>query len=263
MYAELETCGLRLTGKLLEGKRVLLTGAASPRGLGKATAALLVEHGAKVVIADIDYEAALRAVADVGAAAAVRFDARDPASCRQVVEDAVDHLGGLDGLVPMVGVTVGGAFDEITADQVDMLFDINARSTFLVIQAAVPHLKSGTRPAVVCMSSVAGQRGGGLYGTSAYSASKAAVNAIGKAYGRELAPMGIRVNTISPALINTDVEGNPNQTPEIRQGFEKLVPMGRSGSRWEVPGVVLFLLSDLSTFMAGATVDVNGGLHIH
>ena len=263
MYSELKECGLRLTGRLVEGRRVLITGAASPRGLGKAAAALLVEHGAKVVIADIDHEEATRAVKDIGAERAIPFDARDLGACQALPSRAAEILGGLDSLVNMVGITVGGPVDRITAEDVDTLLDINVKSTFLVTQAALPFLKQSGCATVVCTASVAGQRGGGLYGTSAYAASKAGVNALGKALGRELAPLGIRVNTVAPALINTDVDGNPTQTPEIRNQFETLVPLGRSGNKWEVAGVVLFLVSDMSTFMIGATVDVNGGLHIH
>ena len=262
MYGELKNCGLSLTGRLVEGRRILMTGAAAPRGLGKAAAALLVEHGAKVVIADLDYEEAVRAVKDIGAERAIAFDARDVSACQALPGHAAEALGGLDSLVNMVGITIGGPVEGITAENVDTLFDTNVRSTFLVTQAAIPFLKLSRCATVVCMASVAGQRGGGLYGTSAYSASKAGVNALGKALGRELAPLGIRVNTIAPALINTDVDGNATQTPEIRRGFETLVPLGRSGNKWEVAGVVLFLVSDMSTFMIGATVDVNGGLHI-
>ena len=108
---------------------------------------------------------------------------------------------------------------------------------------------------------MAGQRGGGLYGSAHYAASKAGAIGLGKALGRELAADNIRVNVVSPSLIRTD--GSPNDSAERRAQFEKDVPLRRSGTVWEVAGAILFAASDLSGYCTGATIDVNGGFHIH
>jgi NAD(P)-dependent dehydrogenase (short-subunit alcohol dehydrogenase family) len=108
---------------------------------------------------------------------------------------------------------------------------------------------------------VAGQRGGGLYGSTHYAASKAGVIGLAQGMARELASSNILVNVVSPSLIATD--GSPNDSPERRAAFEKGVPLQRSGTAREVAGAVLFLASDLAGYVTGAVLDVNGGFHIH
>lgn len=256
-------CHLKLTGNLMAGRKVLITGAASERGIGQAAARLLVAHGANVVIADRDADAASMVARDIGALQGIGFDAAAPEACLRMVDRAAATLGGLDVLVNNVGVTRGATLTDTMVEEYDLLFDVNVRSTFFVTKAALPALRQSRQASVICMGSVAGQRGGGLYGTTAYSASKAAVLGLGKALARELAPKGIRVNAIAPALIDTDARNTVDAGDAIRERYETLVPLGRSGTKWEVASAILFLASDMSSFMTGSTLDVNGGFHIH
>ncbi|PKP65437.1 MAG: short-chain dehydrogenase, partial [Alphaproteobacteria bacterium HGW-Alphaproteobacteria-8] len=118
------------------------------------------------------------------------------------------------------------------------------------------------RGAIACMSSVSAQRGGGIFGGPHYSAAKAGVLGLAKAMARELGPDGIRVNCVTPGLIQTDITGGM-LTPEMKVDIAKGVPLGRLGEAGDVAGAFLFLVSDLSSYITGAVIDVNGGMLIH
>jgi NAD(P)-dependent dehydrogenase (short-subunit alcohol dehydrogenase family) len=115
---------------------------------------------------------------------------------------------------------------------------------------------------IACMSSVSAQRGGGIFGGPHYSAAKAGVLGLAKAMAREFGPTGIRVNCVAPGLIQTDITGG-KLTDEMRQEIIKGIPLGRLGTPHEVAGIYLFLASDLSAYVTGAVIDVNGGMLIH
>ena len=129
-------------------------------------------------------------------------------------------------------------------------------------QAFIPHMRERKQGAIACMSSVSAQRGGGIFGGPHYSAAKAGVLGLAKAMARELGPDGIRVNSVTPGLIQTDITGG-KLTPEMRAEILKGIPLNRLGDAEDVANIYLFLASDLSAYVTGAVIDVNGGMLIH
>lgn len=250
--------------KLLKGKTAIITGAASPRGLGKATAKLFAEHGARVAILDLDVDEAKEAAADLPGSGHVGrvCDVTDKAACDVAVKDLTDAFGQIDILVNNAGITQPLKLLEIAAQNYDAVMDVNLRGTLYMSQAVIPHLRGQKSGSIVNMSSVSAQRGGGIFGGPHYSAAKAGILGLTKAMARELAPDGVRANAICPGFIDTDITAG-KLTPEMRAQVLDGIPMGRAGTANDVAGCCLFLASDLSAYVTGSEVDVNGGSLIH
>jgi NAD(P)-dependent dehydrogenase (short-subunit alcohol dehydrogenase family) len=140
--------------------------------------------------------------------------------------------------------------------------DANMRGAFHMTQAVVPQMRAQKSGSIVNMSSVSAQRGGGVFGGTVYSAAKAGMLGYTKACARELGPDNIRVNAICPSLIDTDITAG-KLSPERRAAILATIPMGRAGEAHEVAGCCLFLASDLSSYVTGSEIDINGGSHIH
>ncbi len=248
---------------LLEGKTAIITGAASARGIGKAAARLFAEHGARVALLDLQHETVTAAAADVGPAhRGYVCDVTDKAACERTVGQVIDEFGGLDVLVNNAGISRSLKIMEIAPADYENVMDINLRGTMYMSQAAIPHFRQAKAGVIVCLSSVAAQRGGGLFGGPHYAASKAGIMGLTKAMAREMAPEGIRVNAIAPSMIDTDIFGgqlSAERQEEVRRG----IPLGRLGRAEDVAGVCLFLASPLSSYVTGAVIDVNGGSLIH
>ncbi|WP_433695636.1 SDR family NAD(P)-dependent oxidoreductase [Paraburkholderia phenoliruptrix] len=248
---------------LLENKVVIVTGAASPRGIGKATAKALAAQGAHVVILDLREEDAKAAAADLGAGhLGLACDVTDKAACVKAAKAALERYGRIDGLVNNAGITQPVRTLDISAEGFDAIVDVNLRGTLYMSQAVLPAMKEQKSGSIVCMSSVSAQRGGGIFGGPHYSAAKAGVLGLARAMAREFGPDGIRVNSITPGLIQTDITGD-KLTPEMRTDIIKGIPLGRLGDAADVANACLFLVSDLSTYLTGITLDVNGGMLIH
>jgi NAD(P)-dependent dehydrogenase (short-subunit alcohol dehydrogenase family) len=249
---------------LLKDRTALITGAASPRGLGLACARLFAEHGARVQISDLDADASAQAAASLPGSGhfGQACDVRQRAQCEALVTSALERWGRIDILVNIAGVTSPQRLLEVDDATYERIFDINMRGTLYMTQAVVPHMRSRRSGSIVNLSSVSAQRGGGVFGGSHYSAAKAAVLGYTKAAARELAPDNIRVNAICPSYIATDIVG-PLMTPERMASILASVPMGRVGEAHEVAGCALFLASDLSSYVTGSEIDINGGSHIH
>lgn len=247
------------------GKVALVTGAGSPRGIGRGTALALAREGAHVVITDIVLENVERVVAELqafGQATGMVADVRDKTTMVQVVKKTVETFGGLDILVNVAGLTRPTTFLDISEQEYDLVLDTNLKGTFLTTQAAVPALLARGGGTIVSLSSVSGQRGGGVFGTSAYSAAKAGIMGLTKALARELTPLGIRVNCVAPSMVDTDIAGDL-LTPERKVELGKGTLVGRLGTVDDVVNSILFLASDESTYLTGVTLDINGGMHLH
>ena len=249
---------------LLDGKIAIITGAASPRGLGKATAQLFAEHGATVVITDLDIAAAESAAADlpgkghIGLAGNVTVKA----DCEAVAQSVTDALGRIDILVNNAGITQPLKLMEIAPENYEAVTDVSLRGTLYMSQAVIPTMRAQGAGSIVNLSSVSAQRGGGIFGGPHYSAAKAGVLGLTKAMARELAPDGVRANAICPGFIATDITAG-KLTDEMRAQVLAGIPMGRAGEASDVAGCALFLASDLSAYCTGTEVDVNGGSLIH
>jgi NAD(P)-dependent dehydrogenase (short-subunit alcohol dehydrogenase family) len=189
-------------------------------------------------------------------------DVRSKEAMVQVVEKTTEVFGGLDILINVAGLTRPTLFLDISEEEYDLVVDTNLKGTFLTTQAAVPALLARGGGAIVSLSSVSGQRGGGVFGTSAYSAAKAGVIGLTKALARELTPLGIRVNCVAPSMIDTDITGGV-LTPERKAELARGTLIGRLGTLDDVVKCLLFLASEESAYLTGVTLDVNGGMHLH
>jgi NAD(P)-dependent dehydrogenase (short-subunit alcohol dehydrogenase family) len=248
---------------LLKNKVCVVTGGASPRGIGKATAKLMAEQGAYVVIADLDDGAAKAAVADITKRGlGLACDVTSPTACRQAVEQILEYAGQIDVLVNNAGISQPLKLMDIAPSDYDAVLDVSLRGTLNMSQAVTPSMRSRRSGAIVCLSSISAQRGGGIFGGPHYSAAKAGVLGLAKAMARELGPDGIRVNCITPSLIQTDITQG-TITGELREKILEQIPLGRLGEADDVAGAALFLASDLSGYITGTTIDVNGGMLIH
>lgn len=248
---------------LLQDKYVIVTGAASPRGLGKATARLFAEHGAKVAILDLDARLAEEAARDLGEGhVGLAADVTDQAACRDAVETLAGQWGRIDVLVNNAGITQPLKLMDIAPENYDAVLDVNLRGTLYMSQAVIPAMRDRKSGSIVNLSSVSAQRGGGIFGGPHYSAAKAGILGLTKAMARELAPDGVRVNAVCPGFIATDITAG-KLTDEMRATVLAGIPMGRAGEASDVAGCCLFLASDLSAYCTGTEVDVNGGSLIH
>lgn len=248
---------------LLDGRFAVITGAASPRGLGKATARLFAEHGATVAILDLNAEQAQAAAANLGAGhVGLGCDVTDRASCQAAADALLARWGRIDILVNNAGITQPLKIMDIAPANYEAVTDVSLRGTLYMSQAVIPAMRTQKAGSIVNLSSVSAQRGGGIFGGPHYSAAKAGVLGLTKAMARELAPDQVRVNAICPGFIATDITAG-KLTPEMRAQVLAGIPMGRAGEASDVAGCALFLASDLSAYCTGTEVDVNGGSLIH
>ena len=247
----------------LEGQVAIVTGAASPRGIGWATARRFADEGARVVVLDLDAAAAQRAAALLGPDhLGMACDVRDEAVCQAAVVQVLDYFGRIDILVNNAGVSQSQRLLDSTQQDYDLVMDTSVRGSFNMSRAVVPHMKGQHRGAIVCIGSVAAQRGGGILGGPHYSAAKGALQSLAKAMARELAPDGVRVNAIAPGMTETELLVGKIDDAGKRRVAEG-IPLGRLASAQDIANACLFLASDQSAYITGVVLDVSGGMHIH
>ena len=248
---------------LLTGKTAIISGAGSKRGIGLATARRFAAEGARIAILDIDTAAAKAAAEELGSGhLGVTCNVADSKSCHEAAQTAIKALGQVDILINNAGITQPVSFLDITTADWDRIQDVNLKGVLFLSQAVVPHMKQRRAGTIACMSSVSAQRGGGIFGGPHYSAAKAGVLGLAKAMARELGPHGIRVNCVTPGLITTDITQG-KLTDEMKAKVIEGIPLGRLGTADDVAGIFTFLASDLSAYVTGAVIDVNGGMLIH
>lgn len=243
-----------------KGKRVLFIGGVT--NIGAASVRLLVGEGARVMVGDLNREAGEALEKELGEN--VRFvpvDVRSEASVAALVAAAVEWMGGLDALCQNAGLLRVGKVEDFAADEWDAVFAVNCRAQFLAVKHAAPHLKKSGRGSIVNMSSLAGKKGGA--GRTAYSASKGAVIGFGVSLAAELAPFGVRVNTLCPGWIDTpfndpavDIIGGKGVIADM---VARGVPLGRQGTPEEVAPMFLFLVSDESSYITAQAFNIDGG----
>lgn len=236
----------------LTGKVALISGGS--RGMGAAHARAMLAEGAKVVIGDVLDEEGKALAEELGPDIAyVHLDVREPEDWRAAVAAAVDRFGSLNVLVNNAGIVNGNLIADFDHAEWQRIIDINLTGTFLGMQAATPAMIAAGGGSVINVSSVEGLRGSpGLHG---YVASKFAVRGLTKSVALELAPHGIRVNSIHPGLIRTPM------TAGIPEDFLQ-IPLGRGADPEEVSALVTYLASDESSYSTGAEFVVDGGLTI-
>jgi 3-oxoacyl-[acyl-carrier protein] reductase len=250
----------------LAGARVLVTGAAG--GIG---AALAEAFGHCRAVVGIHYhanrqgaETLLSAIEAAGGSGVVlQADLRAPRDAHALVDRFVDATGGLDVLVNNAGgPELLKPLTDLSDDEFDAIFDLNARSVFATSRSAIPHLRRSTRGAsIINVTSLSARLGSGP-GAAIYGASKAFVGAMSKTLARELAAEGIRVNALSPGFIDTPLHSRHSDPQRVAQWIGQ-IPMGRGGAAADCIGTALFLASPLlSGFVTGQIIEVNGGQHM-
>jgi NAD(P)-dependent dehydrogenase (short-subunit alcohol dehydrogenase family) len=237
----------------LEGHRALVTGAGS--GIGRATCLRLREEGATVAALDLDRESAARVAEEVGGTAVVA-DMADRPAVDAAVERAVDALGGLSLMVNNAGIGLARPFHRHSDRAYDLVVDASMRGTFHGIRATAPVILAGGGGAIVNVSSISGMRP--TRGEAAYSAAKAAVIALTRSAALEYGPT-LRVNCVSPGLIDTPFTAPFLDDPAIRSGIGRRTPLGRVGAASEVASVIAFLCSAEASYVTGVNVPVDGG----
>lgn len=248
---------------LLKDKVAIITGAASARGLGFATAKLFAENGAKVVIIDLNGEASEAAAAALGEGhLGLAANVADEVQVQAAIEQIIAKYGRVDVLVNNAGITQPLKLMDIKRANYDAVLDVSLRGTLLMSQAVIPVMRAQKSGSIVCISSVSAQRGGGIFGGPHYSAAKAGVLGLARAMARELGPDNVRVNCITPGLIQTDITAG-KLTDEMTANILAGIPMNRLGDAVDIARAALFLGSDLASYSTGITLDVNGGMLIH
>ena len=247
----------------LQDKVVVITGAARARGIGRATAKLCAQEGARVVLLDLDEQEACEAAAEIGAQAiGIGCDVTSSDACRAATDRVLAWAGRIDALVNNAGVTQKRPLAEIDADDYERITGVVLRGTLQMSQAVIPAMRQQRAGSIVCVSSMSAQQGGGVFGGAHYCAAKAGVLGLVRAMARELGPRNIRVNAVAPGLILTDF--SRSGTPDAdKHALAQAWPLRRAGAATEVAGACLFLASAMSSFVTGATLDVNGGAYMH
>ena len=245
----------------LRARRVLITGAST--GIGKAVARAFARRGASVALHYNRSEAEARAVADEitragGRVVLAQGNLSQRGAAKRVVEEAVEKLGGLDILVNNAGSLIRRApVSEIDDALIDEVFDLNVRSVIAACQAAIPYLERQPGSSIINVGSIAGSNGGGA-GSAIYASSKAFIHNLTKHLANDLGPKGIRVNAVSPGVIDTPFHAAT--PPERMEAMRKTVPLGRIGVPEECVGAFLFLASPaMSGYITGQNIHVNGG----
>lgn len=249
----------------------VITGAASERGIGAATARRYASEGWAVVILDLDGERSAKVAADIGNQYAVpAFGCTADVTSEESVleaqravaaEVAAGNLPPVGALANIAGITSPVPFLETNLDIWNTVMAVNATGTYLVTKAFLPDMIERGWGRIVNMSSVSAQRGGGVFGKVPYSSAKAAILGFTKALAREIADTGVTVNAVTPGAVDTDIR--VGSTDEQEAKLAKDIPVGRTATTDEVAAVITFLSSRDASYLTGTTVDINGGSHIH
>ena len=245
----------------LEGKVALISGGA--RGMGAAEAKMFATEGAKVVIGDVLEAEGRRTEAEInetgGECLFLPLDVTKESDWAAAVAAAVQRFGKLDILVNNAGVVARGTLEDTTLEEWDRVMDVNAKGVFLGTKAAIPEMRRAGGGSIVNISSTSGMVGQS-YIQPVYNASKGAVRNFTKAAALQYAKESIRVNSVHPGPIDTDMAGERLNDPELQRQAARQVPLGRTARPEEVAYGVLYLASDESSFVTGSELVIDGGV---
>lgn len=245
---------------MMKGKTVLITGAA--RGIGKAVALKLASEGADVaftdlVIDEVAQETEKELLALGVNAKGYASNAADFAQTEKVVGKIKEDFGKIDVLVNNAGITRDGLLLRMTEQQWDSVMEVNLKSAFNFVHAVLPLMMKQRGGCIINMASVVGVHGN--KGQANYSASKAGLIALAKSVAQEMGPRGIRANAIAPGFIETAMTA---QLPDsVKETYKSIIPMRRGGTVDDIANVALFLASDLSAYVSGQVIPVDGGMY--
>jgi len=244
---------------LLEGKVIWITGAS--RGIGRATALRMASEGAQLITAARDVEKLKQLSDEIESSGGLRpldlaYDISDVQAIKDSFAQMLKHFKKLDGMVNNAGILEEALLPMVTQDQIERTFSVNVFSTLYHMQYASRIMMRNKSGSIVNLSSIIGQKG--KEGLTVYGASKSAVIGATLSASKELAPAGIRVNAVAPGFIDTDMT---NIIPEAKYDERmKAIKMRRPGTPQEVANTIMFLISDLSLYVTGQLVGVDGGM---
>ena len=249
----------------LTNKKAIVTGAAAPRGIGRAIALAFARQGADIAICDIDLKGVKRlakVIREIGREAlAYKVDVTQAAEIAEMVDDLNKRWGRVDILVNNAGITQRSKVIDMSEADWDQVIAVNLKGTFLFTKALLPGMIAQKYGRIINLGSVSGKRGGGVFGGAHYSAAKAGVQVFAKALAREVSSEGITVNSVAPGLIATDIRGGL-ESPEEQTRMSVDIPCRRMGTAEEVAAAVCFLASDEAAYITGEEIDINGGSHM-
>ena len=246
---------------LLQGKTALITGAA--RGIGKAIALKFASEGANIAFTDLVIDENARQTEQEIAAFGVKAkgyasNAADFEETEKVVNLVKEEFGSIDILVNNAGITKDGLMMRMTESQWDAVINVNLKSAFNFIHACTPVMMRQRSDSIINMASVVGVHGNA--GQCNYAASKAGLIALAKSIGQEMGSRGIRANAIAPGFIETAMTAA--LPDEVRQEWVKRIPLRRGGTVEDIANTAVFLASDLSSYITGQVIQVDGGMNM-
>jgi 3alpha(or 20beta)-hydroxysteroid dehydrogenase len=241
----------------LAGKVAVITGAAG--GIGTATARRFADHGALLILTDADSGGAEALARELGeGAVSLAHDVTSEGDWQAVTASALERHGRIDVLFNNAGVFLAAPLEQTSPEQFRQVMDVNALGVFIGMRAVAPSMVERGAGSIINVSSVAGLGGSPLL--TAYAASKWAVRGMTKVLAKELAPHGVRVNSLHPGQIDTDMNARQRErTPELVERLIRAIPMRRIGKAEEVADSALYLASDESMYVTGAEIVVDGG----
>lgn len=251
-----------------QGERsAVVTGAASPRGIGRATATLLAQQGWNIGILDIDERGGQALAEEITntynvKTYAVAADVANEDHVRAAIDELEAALPPLAGLANIAGVSSPVPYLELTSDEWHRVININLNGVHYVTRRVAESMARHGYGRIVSVSSTSAQRGGGTYSKTPYSVAKAGVIGLTRALARELGPYGITVNAVAPGPIDTDIMGGP-LTPERRAAMIDELLVNRVGVPRDVASSIAFLMSEDAGYISGHTLNVDGGLYMH
>lgn len=248
-------------------RTVVLTGAVSPRGIGRATAEYLAEHGWSIGVIDLDHEASRATAAEINErfgvpAAGYGANVTDPEAVDAAFAAFEESLPQIVAVVNIAGVSSPTPYLEVDANEWNRVISINLGGVHNVTQRAARTLVDNGIGRIVNISSVSAQRGGGTFSKTPYSAAKAGVIGLTRSVARELGPLGVTANVISPGPIDTDIMGG-TLSEERKQAMAADGVLPRIGTPRDIAAAIAFLISEDSGFITGQTLNVDGGLYMH
>ena len=241
----------------LKGHCAVVTGGA--RGIGKDIAKLFLEQGCNVMVLDVlpnelqVFTTEYNPFIEAGAFLALKCDVSSLESLQEAFK------GGIDIVVNNAGILHSTSLENITEAEWDKIMAINLKGPFFTTQCALSYMKQKQWGRIINIASISGRMGGFESGIG-YSASKGGVIALSKGFATRLAPWGITSNSIAPGTIESDII--KQYTSEAIEGLRKRIPLGKLGETIDIANLALFLASDMSSFITGATIDINGGMYI-
>jgi NAD(P)-dependent dehydrogenase (short-subunit alcohol dehydrogenase family) len=256
-----------VSSRLPEVRTAVVTGAGGPAGIGRVTARILAENGWHVALVDINADGLASVEEELRAAGhenllAVPTDIASESSVTEAYQQFDSELPPVVGLVNLAGIACPVPLHECSLSEFERVMAVNVTGSFLMLKAAAARMIPQGVGRIVNTSSITALDGGGTFSKGVYATAKAAVIGMCRGGARELGPYGITVNVLAPGPVDTEIMGGP-LTEERKAGMSAGIPLGRVGQPEEIAATIAFLLSEGAGYINGATIQLDGGKHMH